>query len=329
MTKSVEQLRSQVEESIRLLEFPQQPLNLYEPIRYMLSLGGKRMRPVLVLLGHGMFGGKVEDAMPSALAVEVFHNFTLLHDDLMDKAPLRRGQPTVHHQWNPDVAILSGDAMFVKSCQLISQSRSVHAVAAMKIFLDTALEVCEGQQYDMDFEQENSVTIPRYLEMIRLKTAVLLGASLSIGATLAGAGEGAASHLYDFGVNLGVAFQLQDDILDVFGDEDKFGKQVGGDILANKKTYLLLRAFEKASGADLEALRFWIHSDNWTEKHTAQEKVAAVRSIYIRLGLREDAEEKMDELYRFAEEHLDALPLKAESTAVLRQLANQLMARQH
>ncbi len=329
MTSSVEQILHLVEEAIHRLEFPNQPTNLYEPIRYTLGLGGKRMRPVLVVLAHEMFGGNSADAMPAAMAVEVFHNFTLLHDDLMDKAPLRRGKSTVHHKWSPEIAILSGDAMFVKSCQLISQCRSARKESALQIFLSTAMEVCEGQQYDMDFEQMDTVTVPQYLDMIRLKTAVLLGASLSIGATLAGADERDVQNLYDFGVNLGTAFQLQDDILDVFGDEEKFGKQVGGDILANKKTFLLLRAFEKAKVEDLENLHFWIRGNTWSEKHTAQEKVAAVKSIYTNLGIREEAEHKMDELYSIAEDRLDQLHLSAEQTTVLRQLANQLMERQH
>lgn len=329
MTSPVDQLRLRIEEAIRGLEFPANPANLYEPIRYTLALGGKRMRPVLVLLAHEMFGGKADEALPAALAVEVFHNFTLLHDDLMDKAPLRRGKATVHHKWNPEIAILSGDAMFVKSCQLISLSSSGHVGTAMRIFLETAMEVCEGQQVDMDFEQMDAVTVPQYLDMIRLKTAVLLGASLSIGAVLAGAAEQDVRNLYDFGVNLGTAFQLQDDILDVFGDEEKFGKQVGGDILANKKTFLLLRAFEKAKGDDLESLRFWIQGDSWSKNNSAEDKVAGVKSIYLRLGIREEAEIKMDELYRIAHEHLDALPLSDDQTSVLRLLANQLMERQH
>lgn len=329
MTSSVDQILQSVEEAIHQLDFPRKPTNLYEPIRYTLGLGGKRMRPVLVVLAHEMFGGYSADAIPAALAVEVFHNFTLLHDDLMDKAPLRRGKPTVHHKWSPEIAILSGDAMFVKSCQLISQCPSAHKGAALQIFLSTAMEVCEGQQYDMDFEQMDTVTVPQYLDMIRLKTAVLLGASLSIGATLAGAGDRDVRNLYDFGVNLGTAFQLQDDILDVFGDEAKFGKQVGGDILSNKKTFLLLRAFELAHGETLENLRFWIRNNTWTENHSAQEKVTAVKSIYTNLGIREEAEQKMDELYSIAEDCLDQLQLSVEQTTVLRQLANQLMERQH
>lgn len=329
MISSVDQLRFQVEEAIQGLEFPAHPSNLYEPIRYTLGLGGKRMRPVLVLLAHEMYGGRAQDALSAALAVEVFHNFTLLHDDLMDKAPLRRGKPTVHHKWSSEIAILSGDAMFVKSCQLIAECPSVHTAKALRIFLGTAMEVCEGQQYDMDFEQKDTVTVPQYLDMIRLKTAVLLGASLEIGAALAGAGDQDIRNLYDFGVNLGTAFQLQDDILDVFGDEEKFGKQVGGDILANKKTFLLLRAFEKAQDEDLESLRFWIRSDAWAQTHSPQEKVEGVKSVYARLGIREEAERKMDDLYRLAEEHLDALPLSDEQTRTLRLLANQLMERQH
>ncbi|MBP7245354.1 MAG: polyprenyl synthetase family protein, partial [Bacteroidia bacterium] len=242
MTESVEQLQKEVEFQLSQLDFPQQPESLYDPLRYMLSLGGKRIRPVLVLLANDLFSGKRENAMPAALAVEVFHNFTLLHDDIMDRAPLRRGKPTVHQKWNSNIAILSGDAMFVKSCQLITQTPISAMPAVMNLFLKTALEVCEGQQYDMDFESRNDIEIEEYLEMIKLKTAVLVGACLGIGAQIAGAKEEEVKHIYDFGVNLGIAFQLQDDILDVYGNEQKFGKQVGGDIIANKKTFLLLSA---------------------------------------------------------------------------------------
>ncbi|MBL7922666.1 MAG: polyprenyl synthetase family protein [Bacteroidia bacterium] len=323
MNTTVEQLRREVELQLNRIGFSETPARLYDPVRYMLALGGKRMRPVLVLLANRMFGGNEQQAMPAALAVEVFHNFTLLHDDIMDKAPLRRGQATVHEKWNPDIAILSGDAMFVKSCQLMMASPSAAMPAVMNLFLQTALEVCEGQQLDMDFEHSAEVRIEEYLDMIRLKTAVLLGASLGIGAALAGASAEATGHVYDFGVNLGVAFQLQDDILDVYGDADKFGKQVGGDILANKKTFLLLTALEKAEGTLRDQLLYWL------QEPASDEKVQGVKAVYAGLKVREAALTKMESLYQAALDHLEALPLSAEQTQPLRELAAMLMAREN
>lgn len=325
MQKSVELLQLDVENNLSGLVFPSSPASLYEPFRYMLALGGKRMRPVLVLMASKMFGGNEMHAMPAALGIEVFHNFTLLHDDIMDNAPLRRGKATVHEKWNPNIAILSGDAMFVKACQLMSGVPSVSMPSVMEMFLKTAMEVCEGQQLDMDFEKRSDVSIPEYLEMIRLKTAVLLGGSLAIGADVAKASVEAQKHLYDFGVNLGLAFQLQDDILDVFGDAAKFGKQEGGDIIANKKTYLLLTAKERATGALKDELWSWLNHDG--DDHGA--KVNAVKRIYDELEVREAACNKMDELYGLALDHLHALSLSTEQIAPLKSLADYLMAREN
>ena len=217
---------------IRKLDFPKQPSDLYDPVRYMLNLGGKRIRPALVLMGCELFGGDYSKALSQALAIEVFHNFTLLHDDIMDKAPLRRSQQTVHTKWNSDVAILSGDAMFVKACQLMKAGDTHLMSNVMSGFLETALLVCEGQQWDMTFQSRDEVTLKEYLNMIEMKTAVLIGCALKTGALIAGAPEQSAGQIYSFGKNLGIAFQLHDDILDVYGDEGKFGKQVGGDIIA-------------------------------------------------------------------------------------------------
>lgn len=324
MSLSVEQLQQEVEFQLSQLDFPKQPESLYNPLRYMLSLGGKRMRPILVLLANNLFGGKMEQAMPAALGVEVFHNFTLLHDDIMDKAPLRRGNSTVHEKWNGNIAILSGDAMFVKSCQLITQTHSAAMPAVMNLFLKTALEVCEGQQLDMDFETRETVDVDEYIEMIKLKTAVLVGACLGIGAQIAGATEEEVKHAYDFGVNLGVAFQLQDDILDVYGDEQKFGKQVGGDIIANKKTFLLLTALKNASGESANKLQQWLNyqgDDNLT-------KVNAIKEIYAALQVKQSAETKMNDLYSEALSHLDALPIDQNRTIALRKLSSMLMLRE-
>ncbi|HOS48106.1 MAG TPA: polyprenyl synthetase family protein [Bacteroidia bacterium] len=254
----------------------------------------------------------------------MFHNFTLVHDDIMDNAPLRRSKPTVHTKWNSNIAILSGDAMFVESCRLVMQSPDAAVRQVMDVFTKTALEVCEGQQYDMDFESMSHVSIDQYIDMIRLKTAVLLGGSLKMGAIIAGANESDANHLYDFGVNLGVAFQLQDDILDVFGDADKFGKQVGGDILSNKKTFLLLTALNTAQGSTKDSLLQWIN----TSDHP-QEKVIAVTEIYNSLNVRDVAEKKMNELYDVALSHLDSIPVDDANKQPLKDLAASLMVRQN
>lgn len=321
---SLPRLQEIVLDGIQQLSFPNEPAALYDPLRYILSLGGKRMRPVLTLMGCDVFGGDVNAALPAALGVEVFHNFTLMHDDIMDNAPLRRSKPTVHTKWNANIAILSGDAMFVESCRLVMQSPDASVRKVMEVFTKTALEVCEGQQYDMDFESLNEVSIDQYIEMIRLKTAVLLGGSLKMGAIIGGANESDAQHLYDFGVNLGVAFQLQDDILDVFGDADKFGKQVGGDILSNKKTYLLLTALNKAQGATKDSLLQWINTSD-----KPQEKVIAITNIYNSLNVREVAEEKMNEMYRIALSHLESIPVLDANKQPLKDLAASLMVRQN
>lgn len=232
--------------AIKALELPEDPGNLYDPIRYILDLGGKRIRPAALLLANQCFDGDREKALPAALAIEVFHNFTLMHDDIMDRAPLRRGKTTVHEKWNTTIAILSGDAMMVKAYQILEKVDPKYLIPVFTVFNKTALEVCEGQQYDMDFETRTDVTIPEYVEMIRLKTAVLLAASLKIGALTAGASQEDQDLLYAFGENLGLAFQLQDDLLDCFADSEKFGKQPGGDIIDNKKTFLLLSALRIA-----------------------------------------------------------------------------------
>lgn len=326
MIGAVEQYRRIIDEQLAGLELPARPDSLYAPVRYMISLGGKRMRPVMVLMANELFGGDKHKALPAALAIEVFHNFTLLHDDIMDKAPIRRGNQTVHERWNSDIAILSGDAMFVKSCQMMLEASQSNATPViMELFLKTALEVCEGQQLDMDFASGNDVSIDNYLEMIRLKTAVLLGCSLGVGAAMAQASSEAVGHMYDFGVNLGVAFQLQDDILDVYGDQEKFGKQVGGDIISNKKTFLMLTALASAQGSEKQDLESWLGRMDFDPA----EKVQAVQRIFDRLDVRASAQNKMDQLYQEALLHLDALPLTSGQTAPLRELAAVLMEREN
>lgn len=254
---------------------------LYAPVRYLMSLGGKRLRPVLVMAACEACGGKAEDALPAAMAVELFHNFTLMHDDIMDDAPLRRGQPTVHEKWDANTAILSGDALHVIACEALLQAPSKALPELLRVFHRTALEVCEGQEQDMAFESRSDVELEEYMEMIRLKTSVLLAAALDMGGSSAGADPNVRAALYEFGLHVGLAFQLQDDYLDAFGNPENFGKQVGGDILADKKTFLLIRSMEKAQGADREALLEELGSKR-------EGKVDRILNLYRRLGV--DAE---------------------------------------
>lgn len=296
---------------------------LYQPARYILDLGGKRMRPVVALLGHELFADQWQNALPQATAVEVFHNFSLVHDDIMDDAPLRRGQQTVHEKWNANQAILSGDAMLVLAYDALLQGRPERLAAQMALFNRTALEVCEGQQLDMDFEQRMDVTVDEYLDMIRLKTSVLLAASLQMGAIEADASAADQSHLYRFGLDIGLAFQLRDDYLDAFGDSATFGKQVGGDILADKKTYLLIRALEQAGDAERETLEAYIGRAGVD----AQEKIAAVKGVMEALHIPEELLALSDRYYDAALEHLEAIGVDAPRKARLRELAAWLMQR--
>lgn len=322
---AVRPLAERIEQEFANWQFPDAPAGLYEPVRYTLALGGKRMRPLLVLLGCKMYKEDVEHAIGPALAVEVFHNFTLLHDDIMDNAPLRRGQPSVHVRWNPNTAILSGDAMMVLAYQALGRTEGTLLPRLFPIFNATALHICEGQQLDMDFEQRSDVTISEYEEMIRLKTAVLLAASLQIGALVGGASESQAQHLYDFGLNAGIAFQLQDDILDVFGESQKVGKQKGGDILADKKTYLLLKAYEMAGPDHRTEL------DRWIGNSVARpdEKVRAVTAVYERLGIRELTEQRMWHFHAEAMGHLNQVQGNEAWLTLLRQFIDSLMHREH
>jgi geranylgeranyl diphosphate synthase type II len=314
-----------VEEEICKLSFPQQPADLYDPVRYMLSIGGKRIRPAVVLMGCELFGGKFQDALSAALGIEVFHNFTLLHDDIMDRAPIRRSRPTVHQKWNNDIAILSGDAMFVKACQLMTAVPEKQSARIMNHFLESALLVCEGQQWDMTFQAKETVSIGDYLNMISLKTAALLACALKTGAMVAGAPEEESDKLHRFGMNLGISFQLLDDILDVYGEEEKFGKKSGGDIIANKKTYLLLKAKELSTVAQQEELNHWMGINDFN--HT--EKVNAVRSIFSSLDVRQHAQQKMDEYYRNAITALESIEVESDRKQPLLMLAETLMLRKH
>lgn len=310
-----------LENEIATLQYGEKPEELYAPIHYLMSLGGKRLRPALVLMAYHLFKDNWEKALKPALAVEVFHNFTLMHDDIMDEAPLRRGKPTVHEKWNRDVAILSGDVMLVAAYELMSEVPGHQLRTILKRFNRTAAEVCEGQQMDMNFAARETVTEEEYIEMIKLKTSVLLGFALELGALAADQSKETASQLYEIGVNLGIGFQLKDDILDVYGDPEKFGKQVGGDIIENKKTWLMLKALEKSQpGSELYQ---WIQKTDFDPT----EKVTAVRTIFTQLGIKEQAEAAMTAYFNKGFEGIEKLKVAEERKAVLRDFGRWLFER--
>ncbi|MBW8332119.1 MAG: polyprenyl synthetase family protein [Prolixibacteraceae bacterium] len=302
-----------------------EPQNLYEPIGYTLAMGGKRLRPVMVLMACNLFTDKIEKAFPAALAIEVFHNFTLLHDDIMDQADMRRNSQAVHKKYNPNIAILSGDAMSIMAYNYLQKSETENLGKMIRLFSDTALEVCEGQQYDMDFETRMNVSIPEYLNMIRLKTAVLLACSLKMGALAANAPERIADLLYVFGLDLGIAFQLQDDLLDVFADQEKFGKKIGGDIISNKKTFLLLKALELSDGSTRKELLEWIEKREFNH----QEKIMAVKNIYTKLKIKEITENNIEAFYQSALDVLNEIDVAKETKAEMVVLAKMIMSRDH
>lgn len=299
------------------------PQGLYAPIAYTLEAGGKRIRPTLVLEAAALYDYDLETVVPAALAIEIFHNFTLLHDDVMDKAPTRRGRDTVHIRWNENTAILSGDQMLIEAYKQLARVPADKLLHVLDLFNKMGTEICEGQQYDVDFETRNDVTRAEYIEMIRLKTSVLLGTSLQIGAYIAGASEADQLALYDFGVHIGLAFQLQDDILDVYGNPETFGKTIGGDILANKKTYMLLTALKEATDETKEELTYWLTTTNATPK----EKIAAVTRIYNTLGIREICEDIMISYTNQALADLNKVTVPEEKKLILKQLAQKLLAR--
>jgi geranylgeranyl diphosphate synthase type II len=317
-------LQALISTSVNELTYPEYPGQLYEPITYILSLGGKRMRPALLLMACELFGGDVNKAIKPALAIEVFHNFTLMHDDIMDNAPIRRGKTTVHERWNKNVAILSGDVMLIEGYRLMMHVDDYLLRPVLDIFNETAVGVCEGQQLDMEFEQQNNVSIDEYLNMIRLKTAVVLGGALKIGALIGGAATTDAELLSTFGTQLGIAFQLQDDILDVYGDPEKFGKQVGGDIISNKKTYLLIKALELAKGEQANELNMFLSTTNIDNT----EKVAGVTRIYNDLDIRQYAETAMQTYADRAFEALEQINLPAEYKQYLHDFADGLLVRE-
>ncbi|MCF2506576.1 polyprenyl synthetase family protein [Dyadobacter sp. CY107] len=319
-----EQLLRTLQIEFEKQSYGEHPIELYEPIRYIMSLGGKRFRPLLTLLAASIYSDNWANAIKPAMAVEVFHNFTLMHDDIMDQAPLRRGKPTVHEKWNANTAILSGDVMLIKAYDLLLDIPAEKLRRVLERFNKTAAEVCEGQQLDMNFEIRWDVTEEEYLGMIRLKTSVLLGFALELGGIIGGADEESIQLLYSAGENMGIGFQLKDDLLDVYGDPDKFGKQVGGDIISNKKTFLLIEALSKADNGSKAELDRWIGLETFDK----QKKVAAITAIYENLGIRAFTEQKIQEYFTKGLSSLHALKIDERRKEPLLQFAEQLVERE-
>ena len=320
---SFNELQGIFEQELRSMKWPREPRLLYEPIAYSLEEGGKRIRPVALLMACSAFRGGIDAAKPAAMAIEVFHNFTLLHDDIMDRSDMRRGKPAVHTRWNDNVAILSGDAMMIWAYRLLSQCDEAVLPQLLAVFTDVAVGVCEGQQYDMDFESRDDVTVEEYLRMIELKTAVLLAGALKIGALCGGAEPVQAELLDRFGIDLGMAFQLQDDLLDTYGDPAVFGKPVGGDILVGKKTYLLTTALKAADASTRARLLALLHD----AEMASGEKIAAVRAVYDSLAVRQTTERVVASYFDEARQVLRSLRLSEERLAPLRELSDMLLNR--
>ena len=323
MNLSADKILSLINDYLAALPYDRKPASLYEPIKYVLSLGGKRIRPTLMLISYNLYKDDPESILSSACALETYHNYTLLHDDLMDNAPLRRGHQTVHVKWNPNVAILSGDSMLVLSYQRMLQCRPDKLKPVIDLFTETALEIGEGQQYDMEFETRTDVTEEEYIEMIRLKTSVLLACATKIGAILADAPDEDADNLYKFGEQMGLAFQLQDDYLDVYGDSKVFGKAIGGDIMSNKKTYMLINAFNLANDKQREELTHWITAENPDPK----EKIAAVTKLYNEIGIDKLAEKKINFYFEESRKYLKAVKVDEERKSVLEAYTQKMMHR--
>ncbi|MBQ7819770.1 MAG: polyprenyl synthetase family protein [Bacteroidales bacterium] len=317
---TVEQYIDIINKALENITYPAEPSGLYAPVKYQLDMGGKRVRPLLALMACDMFGGNINNVISPALGLEIFHNFTLLHDDVMDNADIRRGRATVHKAWSENTAILSGDAMQIIATQKIAETPVDVLKEVLDLYNTTALEICEGQQYDMEFEERDDVSVEEYIEMIRLKTAVLIGCALKTGAIVAHATPAQADAIYKFGVNIGLAFQLQDDYLDVYGDPAKFGKKIGGDILNNKKTYMLISALTFAKGKEKERLQTLISG----EIDSSDAKIAEVTSIYTSLGIDKMAKDKIEEYSLKALQYLEDIPNSDE----LKKFAHSLTTRQ-
>ena len=323
--KTADEILSMVNEFLANLPYERKPKSLYEPIRYVLSMGGKRIRPTLMLLGYNLFKDNPEKILMNAVALETYHNYTLLHDDLMDNADLRRGHETVHKKWDANTAILSGDSMLVLAYERMAQCDEKHLAKVLKLFTTTALEIGEGQQFDMEFENRNDVKEEEYIEMIRLKTSVLLACALKMGAILADASDEDAENLYKFGEQIGLAFQLQDDYLDVYGDTKVFGKEIGGDITSNKKTYMLINAFNLANDTQRAELQKWVDAKDFDRA----EKVAAVTRLYNEIGIDKLAQDKIAYYFEQSKKYLDAVNVPAERKKELAKYAQKMMKRQY
>lgn len=323
---SPQQLLQKVNAHLENLDFLHEPENLYLPVRYVLSMGGKRLRPVLMLMAYNLYRDDVDAILDPACAIEVYHNFTLLHDDLMDKADIRRGKPTVHRKWNDNTAILSGDVMLSLAMKYMTHVDQSHLRDVLATFVPTTLEIDEGQQYDMDFEQRDDVTEADYVEMIRLKTSVLLGCSMKLGALLGGASEADADNLYKAGEQMGLAFQLHDDYLDVYGDPKTFGKKVGGDILCNKKTFLYVKAMQLANDAQRRELQRWFNTND-ADPLFSETKIATVTKLYTDLGLPAICRTSEDAFYRQGQAHLAHVSAPDDAKAILRAYFGSLMER--
>ena len=320
-----EELLVKVNDFLDNLKYDRKPSGLYDPVKYVLSMGGKRIRPVLMLLSYGLFKDDVESVLMPACALETYNNYTLLHDGLMDNAGMRRGHETVHRKWDANTAILSGDSMLVLAYERMAKCNPVYLSDVLHTFTETALEIGEGQQYDMEFETRNDVTEEEYIEMIRLKTSVLLACAQKIGAILAGASKQDQDNLYKFGEQIGLAFQLQDDYLDVYGDPKVFGKKVGGDIICNKKTYMLINAYNRADAEQRRELQHWMEAETFN----SDEKVAAVTAIYNKVGVDKLAIEKIAYYFEESKKYLDAVQVSDERKAELRLYAQKMMHRKN
>lgn len=322
---TADELLNKVNVFLDNLPYDREPKSLYEPVSYTLSMGGKRIRPVLMLMAYNLFKNDPESILMQAVGLETYHNYTLLHDDLMDNADLRRGHETVHKRWNANTAILSGDSMLVLSYQRMACGLTDKLKPVLDTFTETALEIGEGQQYDMEFETRDDVAEAEYIEMIRLKTSVLLACALKIGAIMADASSADADNLYKFGEQIGLAFQLQDDYLDVYGDSKVFGKEIGGDISSNKKTFMLINAFNHANAEQLEELKRWVAAPTFDRK----EKVEAVTRLYNEIGIDKMAQERIAYYFEQSKKYLDAVGVSADRKEELRQYAQRMMKRQY
>ena len=316
---SIKELSFLIEKEINSINLPDSPKNLYDPFKYILNLKGKRTRPLLSLLAYKLFNSDVKNALPVAIAIELFHNFTLIHDDIMDNAPIRRGNLTVHNKWDDNTAILSGDVMMITCYKYLQKINSEYLNAAINIFNNMAIKVCEGQQFDMDFELNKSVSISEYIKMIEYKTAELIASSLQLGSLVAGANTKDMDHMYNFGINIGLAFQLKDDLLDVFGSTESFGKQIGGDILSNKKTFLYLKAMQVAD------IKQKIQLEKLYSGEDSEKKIELVKDIFTKLNIEKHTVDLMKAYYTKAIKHLDAVNVQDKSD--LRYITDKLMQR--